>query len=325
MNKTKSMKKNGEFSFIHRFFEPLAGKTAWKLGDDAAALPDLERGKEFVVSVDNLAENVHFFTDDPPQFVAQKLLRRNLSDMVAMGAKPTGYFLSLAFNPEKFEVEAWFKAFQEGLRLDQKIYDFSLLGGDTTVIKGDLFLSVTIVGEVEKEHLLHRKGAQVGDELWVTGTIGNAALGLAGREGRITALEAVFDKFYLLPQPPVGFLIGDLASSGMDVSDGLLQDAGHLSEASSVQVLLDISKIPLLPEAQKYFKDFSDLILSGGDDYQLLFTIAPEHVLEMKTRAAEHHIQVSRIGGIAEGGGVTLLNACGKEELYQQKGGWNHF
>ncbi|QCE32291.1 thiamine-phosphate kinase [Acetobacteraceae bacterium] len=321
--KVESQEKMGEFSFIRRFFAPLAGKTAWNLGDDAAALPPLSSESCFVVSVDNLAEGVHFFPEDSPRRVAQKLLRRNLSDMVAMGAVPRGYFLSLAFNPENLDVEEWFEAFQQGLASDQEKYALSLLGGDTTRIKGGIFLSITIVGEVHQKGILRRNGAQIGDELWVTGTIGNSALGLLCREGKISDSDNIFAESYLLPNPPVKFLVGDIASAGIDISDGLLQDLEHIAEQSQVGISVDILDIPLLPQAQPYFETHPDIILEGGDDYQLLFTINPKNKARMMARAEAENIQVTCIGEVIQGKGLFLKNTEGKN--LSGKGGWRHF
>lgn len=324
--KKADRKKEGEFSFIHRFFAPLAGRGAWNLEDDAALLPPLtEAGSRFVVSVDNLAEDVHFFSEDPPKTIAQKLLRRNLSDMVAMGAVPRGYFLSLAFNSDNLNIETWFKAFHEGLAEDQEKYDLTLLGGDTSCIKGKIFLSMTIIGEAKEKAILRRNGACPGDELWVTGTIGNAALGLAVREGKIRDMEGFFAKNYLLPNPPVNFRLGGIASAGIDISDGLLQDAGHLANYSNVKIVLDLSEIPLVPQSLPYFANDPSMILEGGDDYQLLFTINPCAVPEMKKQAREKNIRVSRIGTVHEGTGIMLRNAAHEQQLYQGKGGWRHF
>src|SRR5690242_19837048 len=220
-----------EFDLIARHFRPLAGPGALDLRDDAALLTP-PPGHDLVLTADAMVGGVHFLPDDPPDLIGRKLLRVNLSDLAAKGATPLGYLMTVS--APKGTPDAWFAGFAAGLAADQATFGVSLLGGDTTSTPGPLSLSLTMIGHVAHGAAVHRFGAQGGDEVWVTGTIGDGALGLAVALGRLTDASGYLLGRYRLPQPRIGLAIAGIASAGMDVSDGLVQDLGHICRASGL-------------------------------------------------------------------------------------------
>ena len=220
-----------EFSLIARHFRPLAGPGALDLSDDAALLTP-PSGRQLVLTTDAMVAGVHFLPDDPPDLVGRKLLRVNLSDLAAKGAVPLNYLMTVSV--PKDTPEAWYAGFAAGLARDQATYGVTLLGGDTTSTPGPISLSLTIIGHVAPGTAIHRFGAQAGDEIWVTGTIGDGALGLAAATGRLSDATGFLLDRYRLPQPRVGLELAGIASAGMDVSDGLVQDLGHICRASAL-------------------------------------------------------------------------------------------
>src|SRR6516225_4998121 len=217
----------GEFELIARYFRPLAAGRAGALGlADDAALVDVPAGERLVVTADALVGGIHFLPDDPPDRIAHKMLRSNLSDLAAMGAKPLAYFMTCCF-PRPLE-ESWLARFAAGLAEDQREFGIALMGGDTTATPGPLTLSVTAFGTVEAGRALRRSTARAGDLVAVSGTIGDGALGLAVLKGRIPAAEGTehLVSRYRLPEPrlALGRSLSGLATSAMDISDGLAGD-----------------------------------------------------------------------------------------------------
>ncbi|UYH51821.1 thiamine-phosphate kinase [Candidatus Kirkpatrickella diaphorinae] len=314
----------GEFDLIARYFTPLAGSGAFQLADDAACLNAVSDGKRQVISTDTIVENVHFLPDDPPDLIARKALRVNISDSAAMGARPVSYLLNLTLPPQRGK--NFLAGFSEGLAADQKVYDLALIGGDTTRTDGPLVISVTMIGEVPEAHLLKRGGARPGDAIWVTGSIGNAWLGLQALTGKIDQLDDGFAARYRCPEPRPHVIPPGVATSCLDISDGLIQDAGHIAMQSQVVMALNAADIPLpekLPPAlqQKYF----EALVTGGDDYELLFT-APETatatIFEASQRAA---VRITRIGTVKPGPAATqLLDETGAPYQLTRRG-WQHF
>lgn len=302
-----------EFRYIQQYFAPLAGPAGLNLQDDAALLSP-PSGCDLVITQDAMTAGIHFFADDKPEDIARKLLRVNLSDLAAKGAKPLGYFLSLLLPKETDE--AWVSAFASGLQHDQQCYHLQLMGGDTSAINGPLTFSLTAIGTVTQGKMWRRKGAQPGDILYLTGTVGDAALGLLARRGEIPSHPYLLER-YLLPQPR--FLPQHLPiSAAMDVSDGLLQDAGHLAAASGVGLQLDASTLPLSDAATPYRQSHLSTIVSGGDDYEVLFTMPPGVMLPVT------EFPITRIGHVIAGKDVTLHDETGKIIEIPQKG-WQHF
>ncbi len=326
----------GEFDRIDRFFAPLSrgAEGAFGLTDDAALLPVAADGAAWVVTVDALVAGVHFLPNDPADLVARKALRVNLSDLAAMGAVPYGYTLALALPPDLVEPEAWLDGFARGLRLDQDIYGIHLLGGDSVSTPGPVTLSVTAFGTVARERALRRSGARPGDDLWVSGTIGDSAIGLqvlAGADGPCVDPDATFlaDR-YRLPRPRVALgpaLVG-IATAALDVSDGLVQDAGHIARRSGVGVRIELARVPLSDSASRRIVAASSLhrdILTGGDDYELLFTAPVAQRSSVADAAAATGDTVTRIGRIEAGEGVEVLDADGRAVEGLARGGWSHF
>lgn len=324
---------SGEFDLIARYFAPLARDAAgtYELKNDAALLPDLP-GRSLVVTADSLASGVHFRAEDPPELVAKKCLRVNLSDLAAMGAKPLGYLLALAL--PKDIGEDWVRRFSEGLAADQELYGVALYGGDTVATQGPLLITVTAFGEVPQGRALGRGSARAGDLLYVSGTLGDAALGLKVFDGALPdlapAAAAHLRERYQLPRPRTGLgerlLADELARAAMDVSDGLVADLGHICAASGLGAEVMAANLPLSSAAASVLEiqpECGSAILGGGDDYELLFSLAPERATEIAALAEELELSLTCIGKMTEGGGVTVLAPDGSVVEVTQTG-WNH-
>jgi thiamine-monophosphate kinase len=314
-----------EFDWINRYFAPLASAEGLGLQDDAALFkPD--PGWELVLTSDAMTADIHFFADDPADKIAQKLLRVNLSDLAAKGATPRGYLLNLLL-PSGIK-EEWLAGFVAGLLSDQTRYGIKLFGGDTSRIEGPITATITAIGEVESGTMLRRNGAQIGDILYMTGGLGNGGLGLKIRKGELESNHYLLEK-YLLPTPrlEVGQAIRGLAHASMDISDGLVQDAGHLAKASGVSITLNTSQLTFSREARDLLQQKPDLFeycLTCGDDYELLFTAPPESYDSLITLSEQTEVTITAIGSVGEGSGVTILDDQG-EPLEIKRGGWAHF
>lgn len=314
-----------EFGLIARHFRPLAGAAALDLLDDAALL-DPPAGRSLVMAADAMVAGVHFLPEDPPETIGRKLLRVNLSDLAAMGAAPLGYLMTTAF-PRGTE-EGWIAAFAGGLADDQQAFGLELLGGDTVATSGPATFSLTILGTVTPGAALRRVGARPGDEIWVSGTIGDGALGLLALTGRLPP-DAYLARRYRLPEPrlSLGQALAGLARAAMDVSDGLVQDLGHLCRAGGCGAVLEAAAVPLSASGQAALAGDSALlprILTGGDDYELLFAAAPEDGAKVQAVAAAAGVPVTRIGRFTAAEGVTVLDASGAP-IGLPAGGWSHF
>ena len=308
----------GEFGRIRRFFAPLAGPGGLDLRDDAALL-DCAPGHRLVVTVDAIVAGVHYLPDDPPDLVARKLLRVNLSDLAAMGARPRHYLLTTAL-PAALDDE-WVARFAEGLAQDQHHYGIDLIGGDSVATQGPAVLSLTAIGEVAAGAEIRRSGARPGDRVWVSGTIGDAFLGLAALRGGYPELPAeertVLISRFQLPEPRVelGPRLAGIAHAMLDVSDGLVADLGHICEASGVGARVALAELPLSPAAQRIAAGTPDLPLrlaTAGDDYELLFTAPPEASETILRLSAELRLPLTAIGTIEPGAAVRLVDAKGK-------------
>lgn len=304
-----------EFDIIAHYFAPLAGEGAFGLGDDAAVLP-LWSGHELVVTTDAIAEGTDFFPTDPPDTVAQKALRVNLSDLAAKGTSPAYYLLNLTVPRDV--TPAWLTAFAAGLKRDQETFGISLLGGDTNA--GALSIAITAFGFVREGRMVRRSGARLGDHVYVTGTIGDAGGGLAVLRGEGAALSPAdrdgLISRYRVPEPPVSFGatgLGDAAHSSIDVSDGLIADLGHVAKASQVAIVIDGARVPLsAPVKALWGTDALLRAVTAGDDYQIAFTGQPG--LSGRFTA---------IGHVEKGSGVHLMQ--GGREVPVQRPGFRHF
>lgn len=308
----------GEFERIARFFAPLAGPGALGLVDDVALI-DGPRGEQYVLTTDTIIEGIDYFADDPPFAVAQKLLRVNLSDLAAKGAAPFGYLLTVAL--PKTRGQSWLEGFAAGLAADQKAFGIVLLGGDSSATPGPPTLSATLIGRIAKGKAILRGGAREGDLVYVSGTFGDSALGLALRKGEIGGLGGA-DRDYLLdryrmPQPRLALgqkLVG-IASAMIDVSDGLLADLGHLCDASSLGAEIRRPSIPASAAARAAIEAnprFNVAITGGGDDYELLFTAPPQAAGDVGAAMRVVGVAVTCIGKMVVGKGVKLLNRAGR-------------
>jgi thiamine-monophosphate kinase len=322
----------GEFEAIARFFAPLAGRAQGALGlkDDAALLVPTP-GCETVATVDAMVEGVHFVADDPPGDIARKLLRVNLSDLAAKGATPRWCLLTLSLGAR--HDTAWLEGFAAGLAADLAAYGIDLMGGDTTSTPGPLTLTLTALGELPAGTAVLRSGAAAGQDIWVTGTLGDAALALAlmqGRAGGAALSDYPFlHERYRLPRPrtALGLHLRGVAAAMMDVSDGLAADLGHICDTSSVGAEVRFADLPLSDEAARLLAACPALapsVAAGGDDYELLFTADPVRAAEIRALAADAATPVHPVGRIMPGAGVRVLDAGGAE-MALDGGGWRHF
>jgi thiamine-monophosphate kinase len=311
-----------EFALIARHFRPLAGPGALDLGDDAALLVP-PKGRDLVLTVDAMVAGVHFLPADPPDLVGRKLLRVNLSDLAAKGATPLGYLMTVS--APRNTPDAWFAGFAAGLAADQAEFTVTLLGGDTTSTPGPISLSLTIVGHVAPGQMVHRAGARAGDGVWVTGTIGDGALGLAVAQGKLTDPTGHLLDRYRLPRPRLGLPIAGVASAGMDVSDGLVQDLGHLCRAAGLAAEIEAPLVPLSDAARAAGPDWLTTCLTGGDDYELLLAVPPSREAALQQAAQASGIPVTRIGSFRPGApGVMVRDSTGQEIPFDRPG-WSHF
>jgi thiamine-monophosphate kinase len=311
-----------EFSLIARHFRPLAGPGALDLRDDAALLAP-PPGRELVLTADAMVAGVHFLPDDPPDLIGRKLLRVNLSDLAAKGAEPLCYLMTVS--APKGTPDAWFAGFASGLAKDQVEYGVSLLGGDTTSTPGPVSLSLTVIGHVAPGTAVHRMGARDGDGIWVTGTIGDGALGLQAALGKLVDPTGWLLGRYRLPRPRIGFRLAGIASAAMDVSDGLVQDLGHLCGASGLGAELDAGRVPLSDAARAAGPAWLETCLTGGDDYEVLMAVPPARRDALVQEADRCGIAVTPIGRFRSGPPEVTVRAAGGESLTLVRGGWSHF
>jgi len=314
-----------EFDLIARHFTRATPGAVLGVGDDCALLAPTP-GMQLAVSTDMLLEGRHFSPADSPAGLGHKSLAVNLSDLAAMGATPRWATLAIAL-PE--ENDAWLNAFARGFFRMADLHGIELVGGDTS--RGTLTISITVMGEVPPGQALRRDGAQTGDDVWVSGMLGSAALALAYRQGRLfmEQIDAakVLPALYLpMPRIALGEALRGLASSAIDISDGLLGDLGHILQRSHVGATLEFSALPTLPVAQAYLHEAvaRDCVLAGGDDYELCFTAPAGRRDAVQAAAAAAGVAVSRIGRITSEPGLNVLDANG-QPLPIAHTGYDHF
>lgn len=321
----------GEFELIARYFAPLARgfRGAGGLQSDNAFLAADPR-RDLVVKTDTIVAGVHFLADDLPARIAAKALRVCLSDLAAGGSTPFVYQLSLAL-PSNW-TEAWVAAFARGLAADQRRYGIVLCGGDTVVTPGPLTVTITAFGRVARRKGLGRAGARAGDELWVSGTIGDGALGLLVAQGGLRDLtvrqRASLEDRYRLPRPrsTLGPRLVGIATASADVSDGLLADAGHIAQASGLALTIERDDVPLSAAARLAVAADSRLwanVLGGGDDYELVIAAPARKAAPLQAAARAAGVKVMRIGRFARGSGVGLT--AGGQPVAAPRKGYVHF
>jgi thiamine-monophosphate kinase len=309
-----------EFSRIAQYFAPLAGPEGLGLQDDAAIFVP-PPGRELVLTVDQMLEGIHFLPGDAPDLIARKLLRRNLSDLAAMGATASGYLLTTAL-PLGID-ESWLKGFSQGLRQDQEEFSITLFGGDSSSSQQHISLTATLIGHVAPGMALRRNGARAGDDIWVTGTIGDAALGLRARRGELVDPTGFLTVRSRLPTPRLGLALGDIVKAAIDISDGLIQDLGHICKSSAVGATIDASLVPASAEAVGFGDAMLQARLTDGDDYELLLAVPP--INEAALRQACGKLRLTKIGKFVAGTpAVTVTDKTGAEIQFQ-KSGWRHF
>jgi thiamine-monophosphate kinase len=317
----------GEFDLIARYFTRPARRNPLGVGDDCALLRPAP-GMQLAVSTDMLVEGRHFVSTVDPRALGHKALAVNLSDLAACGAKPLAFVLSLALPQVD---EAWLAGFAEGLFALADAHDCELVGGDTT--RGPLTINITVFGEVPAGQALLRSGAQAGDDVWVSGTLGDARLALEAFRGTVSLPQPVFaaarermDR----PQPrlALGMALRGIASAAIDVSDGLLGDLAHVLDASRVGATIELAaaanllasaKAPNWPDER-----VQDLVFAGGDDYELAFTAPPRHRAAVEAAAAQSATRVTRIGRIEAAPGLRLVDAQG-QAVQRRFAGFDHF
>jgi thiamine-monophosphate kinase len=320
----------GEFERIRRFFAPLAGPGGLGLLDDAA-LVDCKAGHRLVITADAIVAGVHYLPDDPPEFVARKLLRVNLSDLAAMGARPLHYVLTTAL-PAELGPE-WLARFARGLGEDQSRFAMGLLGGDSVSTPGPAVLSLTAIGEVATGMEIRRSGAKPGDLVWVSGTIGDSFLGLSLLRGAHRDLapehrDYLIRRFHVPdPRTELGPLLSGIAHSMIDISDGLLADLGHICETSGVAAIVELEMLPL-SQAARIVVDLDTALrarlAAAGDDYELLFTAPPGASMAIAALSSRLGIPITMIGKIEPGAGPRLVDTDGGT-ISVDRTGYCHF
>jgi thiamine-monophosphate kinase len=327
---------SGEDRLIAKYFRPLAtAPGALGLADDAAFYAP-PQGQDVVLTADAIVAGIHFLTDDPPETVARKALRVNLSDLAAKGAHPAGCLLTLAL-PEGTG-HGWLHPFSSGLQSDCDLYGCPLYGGDTVRTDGPLWASITAFGTLPRGTMMKRAGAKPGDIVVVTGTIGDGALGLRllrepdhiGRWSLNDDEAGHLVGRYRVPQPRTAMAdaVRTLASAAMDVSDGLVGDLAKLCDASAVSARIETVRIPLSPAAAKALSAEPDLIESiatGGDDYEILAAIPAGKLSAFRELAASAAVAVTDIGEFVEGSEAPQVVAADGAMLTFARGSFSHF
>jgi thiamine-monophosphate kinase len=314
-----------EFDLISRHFTRPAANAVLGVGDDCA-LVDVTNGMDLTVSTDTMVSGTHFFPDVDPEHLGHKALAVNLSDIAAMGAMP--YWAMLALTVPNVDHQ-WLAAFAKGFFDLAAEYNVSLIGGDTT--RGPLTLTVTIMGEVPAGAALRRSGAKAGNDVWVSGTVGDAALAVAHRHGKVVLTEgdyheAVMRLYEPTPRVALGQALRGMATAAIDISDGLLADLGHICRLSGVGATVDLTSIPVSAIGAKHFASDAGrtAIVAGGDDYELCFT-APANSRESIADLTDVlGVPLTRIGQVKRGKGVSLLGPDGKAVKIDGRG-YDHF
>lgn len=340
----------GEFDLIASVFRPLSAAQPFSLGlSDDAAIITPPAGRELTVSTDTLSEGVHFRTADSPEIVAARALCANVSDLAAMGSNPLGYTLAIA--APTGTKRRWFEAFAKQLGIEQTHYGISLLGGDTTRSPGTpenpgaLIVTITVIGEAPTGSSVRRSTAQAGDEIWISGTIGDASLGLDVLEGRIKPIKrADRDRLverFSFPRARIdaAAMLRSHAHAAIDVSDGLIADLGHIARASGLHAQIRRDCVPVSDAVRRLLEQpgaggeaLWRRILGGGDDYEILFTASPNDRAAIEQAAVGLPYAITRIGVLetveqagAETPEVTVVGADGARLIIEGAGGYRHF
>lgn len=326
-----------EEALIAEFLVPLAADFtgAFDLADDCAVIAPRD-GDELVVTTDALVAGTHFFADEDAGAIAWKALAVNVSDLIAKGATPLAYLMTLAL-PEAPE-RAWLRAFSSGLRRAQELFDCHLAGGDTDRTPNELSVVIAAFGTVPEGNIVRRSGARPGDLVYVSGTIGDATLGLKLRReaslGQRCGLEKAardhLDARFRMPVPPIGIttVVRSCACAAMDISDGLVKDFSRLCRASGVGGIIEAARVPISSPARTVIDGGGATLvdlLTGGEDYEVLAAVRPDRAEEFERQAKAARTQVTPIGSIAQvDEGIAVIDAAGLP-MHIAKTGWDHF
>jgi len=318
-----------EFSFIREFMRPLAAAPeARGLSDDAAVMA--APAGPLVITTDAVVEGLHFLPDDPPDTLGRKALRANLSDLAAKGARPLHYLMACVFRRDW--PRAAFEAFAAGLASDQATYGVSLIGGDTVYGSGPTTISITAIGSALSAEPPARSGARAGDDVWLTGAVGDAGLGLQTLLGEVSppgGEAAALIAAYRLPDPPVAFasVVARRAAASADVSDGVLADSRRIAEASGVRLRLSLSDLPTSEAGAAWAARQPDItqallaLASAGDDYQILFTARGDQRSAVAQDAQALGVRTTRIGAVVAGApGLEVIGSDGAPVRVQKYG-----
>jgi thiamine-monophosphate kinase len=332
----KTSRESAEDRLIARHFRPLATHPgALGLIDDAAVVT-VPPGHELVLKTDGVIAGVHFFPDDPPETVARKALRINLSDLAGKGARPLGFLLSIALT--RAEVGGWLKKFTAALGADARKFGCPLLGGDTDRTPGRVTVTIAAFGTVPRGTMVRRAGARAGDSVVVTGTIGDAALGVilrrdpgaAKRWGLDRRMRAHLERRYLVPEPrnALAEALRRTADGGMDISDGLVGDLAKMCRASRVDAAIDVARVPLSRAARTALAAepaLIDAILTGGDDFEVLASVSARKLAALRKAALAAGIRLTEIGRFTKGpGAARFLDPQGRALKFARPS-WSHF
>ena len=298
-----------EFDLIRKYFVPIASVESQFLSNDGAAFKP-KVNLDYVVSTDTIVEKIHFKGDESPDLIAKKALRTNLSDLAAMGAEPEYYSLSISL--PKVKAKTFIKNFAKGLKEDQKEYKIKLLGGDLTASSELITITINIIGTVPSGKCISRSNSMVNDLLYVTGILGLSNIGLLNLNKNNKEYSKAKLKYYL-PQPRVNFSssVRNFVTSMIDISDGFIQDCRHLARLSNLEFVINIKKLPISNINLLSYQERLNAALTGGDDYELLFTSPPIYRKKINKIAKLHGIQVTNIGYVKKGknGQVTSNNS----------------
>lgn len=341
-----TLSEKAEDNFIQRYFAPLAtSPEALGLHDDAAQVP-VPEGQSLVVSTDTLVSDVHFFDVDPPATIAKKALRVNLSDLAAKGAIPHGYFLSIAMPEERLQSDTWMSQFSAGLEKDQDQFNVYLMGGDTVRTPDFTVISICAFGFVPKGKMVTRANAKPGDRIYVTGTIGDSAVGLVVRrailsgEDKLSNAERsvyqaltpdsrdILEQRYLVPEPKVSAasIIQRFATASMDISDGLVGDANSLARVSGVGLAFQLDQLPYHPDLTDLLTtpDVQKMLITGGDDYEILCTISENNSVAFEGDMNAIGVPAIMVGVVTSQNGVSF-SVGDKEPVDLGKTSFDHF
>ncbi|WP_323011808.1 thiamine-phosphate kinase [Castellaniella sp.] len=320
------MQSQGEFDLIAQYFKRPAPSGMLGIGDDCALLSPAQ-GWDLAVSTDMLVEGRHFFADGDPRLLGHKALAVNLSDLAAMGARPLA--CTLAISLPRVDAD-WLQAFADGFHALSRDAHCPLIGGDTTGGADQIILSITVMGEVRRHQALRRAAARLGDDLWVSGTLGAADIALRLMLGSLppdparlalcrNALEAP------MPRLKLGRYLAGVAHAAIDISDGLLQDLGHLLDASQCAADLWLDFLPAHAALQGLDEAVRrDALLAGGDAYELCFAAHPRRREQIDTLSRQLALPITRVGTLRSGSGLRVLDAQGQEVSIQRRG-FDHF